>query len=209
MMTNKERYQKTFSHLQMSAPLTMEDIEQAKTKKKWNRLQPVLAGALSVLLVSGMGAYAVDLGGIRTALNGWFEGRQVDIYALSTSQGGYEFYDSQTGEFLYGGGGIEYGPFGRETALDASEVARNMESGLYKEEDGSIIYADRGNRYDLSPLLRNSDTCSFVIHDNEKTLYFDVKIEDGGNAMSLESSPTPQHAVEDYALLEPQTESSE
>ena len=77
-MTNKEKYQRTFSVLQASNELRMEvQPMKQKTKKAMPRLVAVCA---AVVLTIGMSvvAYAADLGGIQRTIQIWSHGEQTD-----------------------------------------------------------------------------------------------------------------------------------
>ena len=92
-MTNKERYQRTFSVLHTSAACPKEVTAMTKTK----RFRPAKALALCAVIVLVLGlatvAYAADVGGIQRTVQIWFHGDQTDA-VLNVEQGEYTEYSA-------------------------------------------------------------------------------------------------------------------
>ena len=76
-MTNKERYQRTFSTLHASEDILME-VKTVKTHKVYvSKLVAVCAAAVMVLALASV-AYAKDAGGIQRNVQIWLHGDQTD-----------------------------------------------------------------------------------------------------------------------------------
>ena len=88
-MTNKQRYQRTFSVLHASEDCLME-VKTMKHTKKINisRLAAVCAAAVMVMALA-CAAYAADVGGIQRSVQLWINGDQTDaVLDIHLSGGG-------------------------------------------------------------------------------------------------------------------------
>ena len=64
--------------------------------------------ALVLVLSGGTICYANDVGGIRTIVTSWFEGKQTQIEAVDDGDLGYNFYKENEDEPFMGGGGVAF-----------------------------------------------------------------------------------------------------
>ena len=79
-MTDREKFQKTFSKLHASPDLLTEVMEMAEVKKKKYHIPKVAVAAIVCVVVLGCGtaAYAMDVGGIQRTIQIWIHGDQTD-----------------------------------------------------------------------------------------------------------------------------------
>lgn len=148
-MTNREKYQRTFSTLHASDDCLMEVIAMKQTKKiHMSRLTAVCAVAVMVLVLT-CAAYAADVGGIQRTVQIWVNGDQTDAVFDMTDDGSYTLHwqdeDGTTHE--RGGGGIAYEPDGSERPLTEEELLEELDSpDVAYLDDGSVwvYYRDQG-----------------------------------------------------------------
>lgn len=154
---NQKYYQKTFSHLRLPDPVHMEDIEMNKnTKRNTNWLYRPATAILSLVLIGGTAAYASDLGRIRTTISTWFHGEPVEVEAVDSGEGSYEFYNARTGESIGAGGGVAFDENGREIRLPAEDVLKNLTGDFVSAtRDGQtrLLLLANEQAYDLSELV--------------------------------------------------------
>lgn len=148
-MTNKEKYQRTFSALHASDDCLKEVIAMKQTKKiHMSRLAAVCAAAVLVLGLT-CAAYAADVGGIQRTVQIWVNGDQTDAVFDMTDDGSYtlRWQDEEGTTHERGGGGIAYEPDGSERPLTEEELLEEMDSPeVAYLDDGSVwvYYRDQG-----------------------------------------------------------------
>ena len=77
-MTNKERYQRTFSALHASEDFLTEVNQMKHTAKNGKKRIVALVAAVAIIAVLATAAYAADVGGIRRTVQIWLHGDQTD-----------------------------------------------------------------------------------------------------------------------------------
>ena len=77
-MTDREKFQKTFSKLHASPDLLTEVMEMAEKRRYHIPKVAVAAIACVVILGSGTAAYAMNVGGIQRTIQIWIHGDQTD-----------------------------------------------------------------------------------------------------------------------------------
>ena len=119
MKTNKQKYKDTFASLTCIEPIKVEE----KTMKKQHKISLAFAmSALVLVLSGGTICYANDVGGIRTIVTSWFEGKQTQIEAVDDGDLGYKlFIKKNEDEPFMGGGGVAF-ENGKEVKLSAEDV---------------------------------------------------------------------------------------
>ena len=127
-MTNKERYQRTFSALHASGDCLMEAKEMKHAKKI---CVPRLMAACAAVIIMGLlpAAYAADVGGIQRSIQIWINGDQtdavLDIHGTSYTVT-YQDQDGESHEF--GGGGVAFNSDGSERPLTEAEIMEQLDS---------------------------------------------------------------------------------
>lgn len=188
MKTNKEKYKSAFSVLHMPEPVKLENKESVMNKRVLN---PAAAIGLAALILSGGSiAYANDFAGIKTTIQGWINGESVNVEVVPSGENSYEFYDSETGESLGGGGGVSLDGFGKETPLSPEEVLESRAVELDKKEDGSIVFHFYDQNYDLSDDFKKAKEGYYKVTKDGETYYFHFEVDE--NSTSLEQQDKPQ-----------------
>ena len=111
-MTDREKFQKTFSKLHASPDLLTEVVEMAEekqviTKKRRYHIPKAAVAAIAcvVVLGSGTAAYAMNVGGIQRTIQIWIHGDQTDAQFV-VEDGSYTLdYEDENGEAVHRGGG--------------------------------------------------------------------------------------------------------
>lgn len=197
MKTNKEKYKSAFSVLHMPEPVNLENKESVM---KPRILKPAMAFSLAAVILGGSSiAYANDFAGIKTTIQGWINGESVNVEVVPDESSGYEFYDSETGESLGGGGGVEFDEFGNEKPLSAKEVLDQRAVELSKEKDGSIVFHFYDENYDLTDDFKNSSKGYYKVMRDDKAYYFVFEVDE--NSTSLQQNEKPQNQESLYIEL--------
>lgn len=147
-MSNKEKYQRTFSALHASNDCLMEVSSMKHTKKfHMSRLAAVCAAVVMALGLT-CAAYAADVGGIQRTVQVWIEGDKTDAVFDLQDDGTYILrWQDEDGEHKSSGGGIEIAPDGSQRPLTADELLEEINApDVQYLEDGSVwvYYRDRG-----------------------------------------------------------------
>ncbi len=201
-LDNQKRYRQAMNILQDPEPVRIEDLQKREQNSmKKTKTMAVTAAAALICLFGATGAYAADLGGFRTMINGWLNGEQVEIEATPDGQGGYTFATSD-GQEIGGGGGVEIDRFGHETPLPAQDVYETFaQSVQYK--DGRIILTDHEKSADLTELFEKSDIVYVKMEVQGTMNYYQIQQnkEDGeviGFEYSVYSEPFNSKKEADY-----------
>ena len=195
-MTNKERYQRTFSALHTSAACPKE--VNAMTKTKRFRPAKVLALCAAVVLILGLAtvAYAANVGGIQRNVQMWFHGDQTDA-VLTVEQGEYTEYsatyvDEEGNTHEIGGGGVAYDIFGRPQPLTEEDIMEHLNAPQVEyEEDGSVWVYYCEQRLEISDKFDEEGVCYVQLTKDGKPLYMTVKYQ-GGYATDTNRYPSPR-----------------
>lgn len=200
-MTNKEKYQRTFSALHASEDILMEVKAMKKTHKIYvGKLAAVCAAAVMVLALASA-AYAADLGGIRQTVQLWFRGEQIDAVFESDGNGGYTLtYTGEDGvERSSGGGGVEIDQFGRERPLTAEELLEELDGSspdIEFRDDGTVWLYFREQKIDLTDQFDADGFCYYKLNDGERDMYLTIK-NGHGMAIDYDGFTTPKSSFED------------
>ena len=195
-MTNKERYQRTFSALHTSAACPKEVNVMTKTK----RFRPAKALALcaAVVLILGLAtvAYAANVGGIQRNVQMWFHGDQTDA-VLTVEQGEYTEYsatyvDEEGVTHQIEGGGVAYDFFGRPQPLTEEDIMEQLNSPeVSYEEDGSVWVYYLDQKLDITDKFDADGFCYVQLNDKGRPLYMTVKYQEG-YATDTNRYPSPR-----------------
>ena len=178
-MTNRERYQRTFSTLQPSRAWNMEEPIMKPKRKLLPRF--VLVTAVVVLVMAMMaGAYAVNLGGIQRTVQVWIHGEQTDA-VLDVAAGEYTLtYTDENGEeHQQMGGGKAFDVFGRERDMTEEEIMEHLDMpDVEYRGDGTVWVYYHGSATEITDRFEDG-VCYVQVNDGGKTLYLTVKDGDG------------------------------
>lgn len=193
-MTNKERYQRTFSALHASNDCMMEGTNMKKTKR--THMPRLVAVCAAVALALGLAsfAYAADIGGIQRSVQIWLYGDQTDAVLEVIRDGEYTltYEDAEGNPHQLHGGGIAIEPDGTERALTEEEFMEelNMPEVDYAE-DGSVWVYYHSQKVEITDKFDEDGICYVLLKDGGDNLYMTVKY-DNGYSMSPNSYPSPR-----------------
>ena len=176
-MTNKERYQRTFSTLHASGNCIREVKAMKKTHKVYvSRLVAVCAAAVMVLAMASV-AYAKDVGGIQRNVQIWLHGELTDA-VMVVEDGSYTLaYEDENGEtHERSGGGVAYDGFGRERPLTAEELLEDLNGPEVKyRDDGSVWLYYMDQKLEITDKFDEDGFCYVTVMEGDHPLYVTVK----------------------------------
>ncbi|WP_276930817.1 hypothetical protein [Faecalibaculum rodentium] len=190
LQRERETYQRVFSKIQIPEPVDVETIMKENRRETgmnfWQKHAAALGAALVIAGSTGV-AYAADLGGIRTTVNVWLHGEHTQLDAVPNGTGGYEFYETGSGEPIGGGGGVWIDENGVEHAASAQEVAENLASPVEVREDGTVWLSVNDQTWDITDYIQSGKVESF--HAGSR--YFRVLVEGTGVQTQTSDKPEP------------------
>ena len=190
-MTDREKFQKTFSKLHASPDLLTEVMEMAEKRRYHIPKVAVAAIACVVILGSGTAAYAMNVGGIQRTIQIWIHGDQTDAQFV-VEDGSYTLdYEDENGEAVHrGGGGVAIEDDGTERSLTEEELMEEINSPEVEyEEDGSVWIYYKNQKMDITDKFEDG-VCYVELKDGDTIPYMTVKYQNG-YALSPERYLTP------------------
>ena len=190
-MTDREKFQKTFSKLHASPDLLTEVMEMAEKRRYHIPKVAVAAIACVVILGSGTAAYAMNVGGIQRTIQIWIHGDQTDAQFV-VEDGSYTLdYEDENGEAVHrGGGGVAIEDDGTERSLTEEELMEEINSPEVEyEEDGSVWIYYKNQKMDITDKFEDG-VCYVELKDGDTIQYMTVKYKNG-YALSPERYLTP------------------
>lgn len=190
-MTDREKFQKTFSKLHASPDLLTEVMEMAEKRRYHIPKVAVAAIACVVILGSGTAAYAMNVGGIQRTIQIWIHGDQTDAQFV-VEDGSYTLdYEDENGEAVHrGGGGVVIEDDGTERSLTEEELMEEINSPEVEyEEDGSVWIYYKNQKMDITDKFEDG-VCYVELKDGDTIQYMTVKYQNG-YALSPERYLTP------------------
>ena len=190
-MTDREKFQKTFSKLHASPDLLTEVMEMAEKRRYHIPKVAVAAIACVVILGSGTAAYAMNVGGIQRTIQIWIHGDQTDAQFV-VEDGSYTLdYEDENGEAVHrGGGGVAIEDDGTERSLTEEELMEEINSPEVEyEEDGSVWIYYKNQKMDITDKFEDG-VCYVDLKDGDTIQYMTVKYQNG-YALSPERYLTP------------------
>ncbi|MDO4942632.1 MAG: hypothetical protein Q4E73_07320 [Lachnospiraceae bacterium] len=180
-MTNKEKYKKAFSTLQISDSLSWEVKRMAKLKKR-QKMKTVAAFIAACLLISisGSAAYAKNIGGIQRTIQLWFHGDQTDAILDIKNDGTYSIqYSGEDGTVEeQSGGGVAIEGDGSERPLTEEELKEQLDSPeVDYKDDGTIWVYYHDQKIDITDKFDNDDICFVKVTEGKETFYITVSKE--------------------------------
>lgn len=193
-MTNREKYQRTFSTLHASEDCLKEVISMKHTKKQYlSRLAAVCAAAVMVLGLT-CAAYAADVGGIQRTVQIWVHGDQTDAVFDMTGDGSYtlSWQDESGTTHEMSGGGIAYEPDGSERPLTEEELLEDLDSpNVAYLDDGSAWVYYRDQCIEITDRFDEDGVCYVqVTKADGEVLYMTIEYQ-RCFAASAHGYPTP------------------
>lgn len=192
-MTNKQRYQRTFSVLHASESCLTEVNAMKHTKKfHVSRLAAVCA---AVVLVMGLGfaAYAADVGGIQRSIQLWINGDQTDaVLDIHGSSYTVTYQDEDDTFHEFSGGGVAIDEDGRERPLTEAEILEHLDPpDVQYRDDESVWVCYHSEEIEITDRFDEDGICYVQLRTDGGTLYLTVKY-DGGFAYSPHSYISPR-----------------
>ena len=190
-MTDREKFQKTFSKLHASPDLLTEVMEMAEKRRYHIPKVAVAAIACVVILGSGTAAYAMNVGEIQRTIQIWIHGDQTDAQFV-VEDGSYTLdYEDENGEAVHrGGGGVAIEDDGTERSLTEEELMEEINSPEVEyEEDGSVWIYYKNQKMDITDKFEDG-VCYVELKDGDTIQYMTVKYQNG-YALSPERYLTP------------------
>ena len=188
-MTDREKFQKTFSKLHASPDLLTEVVEMAEekqviTKKRRYHIPKVAVAAIAcvVILGSGTAAYAMNVGGIQRTIQIWIHGDQTTATLTINSDGSYTgtYADKDGKNKEFGGGGIAFNQDGSERSLTQEEIMEELNApDIEYEKDGSVILYYKNQSIDITHKFNKDNICYVKLVDGDDSLYVTVKYNNG------------------------------
>ena len=179
-MTNKEKYQRTFSVLHASEGC-LEEVKKMSQKHGfyWKKIVAVGAAAIMIFALASA-AYARDVGGIQRNVQIWLYGELTDAMMV-IEEGQYTMsYTDENGEtHERQGGGIVYeGPFNTARPITAEEVLELPPVPEVRyEEDGSVWLYYLDQKLDITDLFDEDGFCYITVTEKDHPLYVTVKYQ--------------------------------
>lgn len=144
-MSNSDRYIASFDHLSLSGDFQdriIRSLENEREDKKVNNIRTFRIGRVAAIaavfsLVCGSVCYAADLGGIRTTIRLWIEGKSRSVEVTEVGDGVFSWTD-ENGDNR-GFGGVSSTDGGEIKAMPAEEMAAYMNNSAELEFAGDKI----------------------------------------------------------------------
>ena len=181
-MTNKERYQRTFSALHASEDYLMEVTPVKRTGKVRKNRIVALCAAIALIAVLATAAYAADVGGIRRTVQLWIHGDQTDAVMVVEEDGLYKVtYADEDGNVKeIGGGGIAIDENGVERPLTEEEILEHLnEPEVEYKDDGTVWVYCQSQKLEITDKFDEDGVCYVQVKNGDKTLYLTIQYQEG------------------------------
>ena len=181
-MTNKERYQRTFSALHASEDFLMEVTPMKRTGKVRKNRIAALCAAIALIAVLATAAYAADVGGIRRTVQLWVHGDQTDAVMVVEEDGCYKVtYEDENGDTMeMGGGGIAIGENGVERPLTEEEILEHLnEPQVEYKDDGTAWVYCQNQKLEITDKFDDDGVCYVQVKNGGKTMYLTIQYQEG------------------------------
>ena len=168
-MNNSERYKAGFDNLHLSDDFRTRLSERLEKEREDEKVKNIsfwnisrVAAAIAVCTIAcGSVCYAADVGGIRTNIQLWINGKNENVEVTDMGDGSYTWTD-QNGE-EHGFGGFTATDDGEVTAISVDEMASYMNNSAELEfENGKILFHYHNLSEDVTDLI--SSDGKFYIH---------------------------------------------
>ena len=192
-MTNRERYQRTFSVLHPSRAWTTEESEMKSTRKRILPRAVLVCAVVVLALALAAGAYAADLGGIQRTIQIWTHGDETDaVLNIDHSQYTLTYEDAEGETHEIAGGGRAFDVFGRERELTEAEILEHLDMPEVEyAEDGTVWVFYHSQRIEITDQFDDDGVCYVQVQDGARTFYLTVKYQNG-YSISTQKFPNPK-----------------
>ena len=186
-MTNKERYQRTFSALHASEDFLTEVNQMKHTAKNGKKRIGALSAAVAIIAVLATAAYAADVGGIRRTVQIWLHGDKTDAVlevnqnADATTEYSLTYTDENGETHQSFGGGIAVED-GVERPLTEEEILEHLsDPEVFYNDNGTVTVFYLGQSIDITDKFDEDGLCYVQVKRDGKPLYLTIKYGGGYN----------------------------
>lgn len=191
-MTNKEKYQRTFSVLHASGNCVREVTTMKKSIRRYIPRAAAVCAVLVLMTALATAAYAADLGGIQRQVQLWMEGEQTDAI-LTVTDGHYtlEYRDDEGQLRKNYGGGVAFEKDGTQRPVTEAEILEHMNKPEVRYgEDGSVWVYYQEQAVEITDRFDQDGVCHVHLSGGKDVIYLTVFREDG-YAYSSHKYPDP------------------
>lgn len=180
-MTDKERYQRTFSAVHASGDY-LKEVKSMKNTKKF-KFTKLIAACIVIALLAAIStvAYAANIGNIQNKIQIWRNGAETDAVLEITNPGEYvlKYTDENGKEHSQIGGGVAVGLFGKERPLTEEELLMdlNVPEAIY-EDDGTVKVCWYDQSVDITDKFEDG-VCHVILKCGKETMYVTVRYGEG------------------------------
>lgn len=181
MMTNKEKYQRTFGVLHASGDFLKEDFAMKSANHFTPRKAIILYAALILLLSMATVCYAADVGGIRRTVQIWIHGDQTSaVMDIQDGQYTLSYEDALGNTHERGGGGVAIENDGSERPLTEEELMEHLNSPEVEyKEDGTVWIYYLNQAMEITDRFDENGVCFVQLKNGKETLYVTIKKGNG------------------------------
>lgn len=185
-MNDKELYKKTFDTLVTGDVLDGNDIAEIKQSakpagRKFTKLSTIAAAFAAVLLLGSVTAYAADIGGAKSWLDGYFKGNSVQLQIVQDGMG-FATYTSAGERIAY----FDYDD--SNGYIPTREEYAAMTQNMFYVDDSDLdhimmYYGDKG--FDISKKLKKGKR-AFTFESVGQTVYAYFTINEDGTIKNIQ-----------------------
>ena len=179
-MTNRERYQRTFSTLHASEDFLTEVTQMKHTNKARKSTALRVIAAVAIIAVLATAAYAADLGGIRRTVQIWLHGDQTDaVLEINGSEYTVTYTDENGNEKQSMGGGLAFED-GKERPLTEEEILEHLnDPEVFYNDDGTVTVYYLGQSIDITDKFDGDGICYVQVKNGDENRYLTIKYNEG------------------------------
>ena len=179
-MTNKERYQRTFSALHASEDFLTEVTQMKHTNKARKNTALRVIAAVAIIAVLATAAYAADLGGIRRTVQIWLHGDQTDaVLEIDGNEYTLTYTDENGNEKQSMGGGKAF-ENGKERPLTEEEILEHLnDPEVFYNDDGTVTVYYLGQSIDITDKFDDDGICYVQVKNGSENRYLTIKYNEG------------------------------
>lgn len=195
-MTNKVKYQRTFSVLHASE-FDLEELTMNKRKGiRISKRVTTICAAAAIAAAMSICAYAADIGGIQRKVQIWLHGDKTSAVLDIQQEENITNYDlkytDENGEEKeVHGGGVALDMFGNEVPLSEEDIMEHIENevDVQHKDDGTVWAYYKGCSMDITDKFDEDGYCYVQLKDGDDVVYLTVE-PDGGYSTSNEKFVT-------------------
>ena len=179
-MTNRERYQRTFSTLHASEDFLTEVTQMKHTNKARKNTALRVIAAVAIIAVLATAAYAADLGGIRRTVQIWLHGDQTDaVLEINGNEYTLTYTDENGNEKQSMGGGKAF-ENGKERPLTEEEILEHLnDPEVFYNDDGTVTVYYLGQSIDITDKFDGDGICYVQVKNGSENRYLTIKYNEG------------------------------